>query len=323
MKEAVIDMKICIVGPGILSIPPKGWGAVEILIDDYRKSLEKLGHKVDIVNTKDMNLASLIVNSLKPDFVHIQYDEHIDLARKLDCKNIALTSHFGYLENKSKWHADYKKFFIKATISNVNMLCLSPGIAEVYKNSCMEEEKIHVVHNGVRTDLFNFNEEAKRPGDSLYLAKVDERKRQFHFMDIDNLWFAGRIADQRFSESHPRYLGEMSKQDLYSNLTDFSNLVLLSDGEAHPLVCMEALAAGLGLVISECAAANLDTSLPFIDVVKEEDVYNKEYVSEIISKNRLVSNEMRKEIREYSLNFDWEHVVKNIYIPTVESIVGE
>ena len=40
-------MKICIVGPGILPIPPSGWGAVEILIDDYRKNLEALGHEVE------------------------------------------------------------------------------------------------------------------------------------------------------------------------------------------------------------------------------------------------------------------------------------
>ena len=114
----------------------------------------------------------------------------------------------------------------------------------------------------------------------------------------------------------------MSKEYLYSNLTDFSNLVLLSDGEAHPLVCMEALAAGLGIVISECAAANLDLNMPFIDVISEKDVYNIEYVSKIIAKNREISNEMRKEIREYSLKFDWKNVVENIYVPTVKSIVG-
>ena len=315
-------MKICIIGPGILPIPPSGWGAVEILIDDYRKCLENLGHQVHIVNTKDMTLAAFIVNNLEPDFVHIQYDEHVDLAKQLNCKNIAMTSHFGYLENKSKWHNDYKKFFIKAAISGINMFCLSPGIADVYRDACVDESNIHVVHNGVRTDLFKFSEKCKRPNDSLYLAKIDERKRQSHFANIENLWFAGRIADQRFPNNHPRYVGELSKEQLYSKLTDFSNLVLLSDGEAHPLVCMEALAAGLGLVISECAAANLDTSLPFIDVVKEKDVYNIDYVNSIISKNRKISIEMRKEIREYSLKFDWNNVVENVYIPAIKSVIG-
>ena len=45
-------MKISIVGPGIMPIPPTGWGAVEILIWDQKLALEKLGYEVDIVNTK-------------------------------------------------------------------------------------------------------------------------------------------------------------------------------------------------------------------------------------------------------------------------------
>ena len=43
-------MKIVIVGPGIMPIPPTGWGAVEILIWDSKIALEKLGHQVLIVN---------------------------------------------------------------------------------------------------------------------------------------------------------------------------------------------------------------------------------------------------------------------------------
>ena len=45
-------MKVSIVGPGIMPIPPTGWGAVEILIWDQKLALEKLGHEVDIVNTQ-------------------------------------------------------------------------------------------------------------------------------------------------------------------------------------------------------------------------------------------------------------------------------
>ena len=44
-------MKIAIIGPGIMPIPPTGWGAVEILIWDQKVALEKLGHEVKIVNT--------------------------------------------------------------------------------------------------------------------------------------------------------------------------------------------------------------------------------------------------------------------------------
>ena len=38
-------MKISIIGPGIMPIPPTGWGAVEILIWDQKLALEELGHE--------------------------------------------------------------------------------------------------------------------------------------------------------------------------------------------------------------------------------------------------------------------------------------
>jgi glycosyltransferase involved in cell wall biosynthesis len=98
--------------------------------------------------------------------------------------------------------------------------------------------------------------------------------------------------------------------------------VLLSDGEAHPLVCLEGMAAGLGLVISEYATANLDTTLPFIDVVSEETIKNPEELQKIIKKNREISNTMRNEIRQYALsNFTWEKVIEKYYIPAISAII--
>ena len=50
-------MKISIVGPGIMPIPPTGWGAVEILIWDQKLALEKLGHQVtEWKQMSDINL---------------------------------------------------------------------------------------------------------------------------------------------------------------------------------------------------------------------------------------------------------------------------
>ena len=46
-------MKIALIGPGIMPIPPVGWGAVEILIWDYYNELKKLGNEVIIINTKN------------------------------------------------------------------------------------------------------------------------------------------------------------------------------------------------------------------------------------------------------------------------------
>ena len=41
-----LGMKIALVGPGIMQIPPDGWGAVEMLIWDYYQVIKDLGHRV-------------------------------------------------------------------------------------------------------------------------------------------------------------------------------------------------------------------------------------------------------------------------------------
>jgi glycosyltransferase involved in cell wall biosynthesis len=314
-------MKICIVGPGSMPIPPRGWGAVEILIDDYRKNLSSLGHEVHIVNTRDRNMLVWLVNSLNPDFVHVQYDEFADVIPHIDCKNVALTSHYGYLEQSHRWDPGYVDIFWNCVNSGANMFTLSPGIADVYRKAGVQESRIHVVPNGVRSDLFTFEENCFKPNESAYLAKVDPRKRQSFMQGIEGLKFIGNCVDPNFDTSSHDYLGEWTKDKIYKELTKFANLVLLSDGEAHPLVCMEALSAGLGLVISRCAAANLDTSLPFITVIEEDMISDKGHISSKIDENRKVSVRMRNEIREYGKTFDWSRIIENIYLPKVELVM--
>jgi hypothetical protein len=85
---------------------------------------------------------------------------------------------------------------------------------------------------------------------------------------------------------------------------------LLSDGEADPLVIKEALIAGLGLVISECASANLDLSLPFITVIPNDKRADIDHVKREIIRNRLASLKHREQIREYGLtNFAWNRIL--------------
>ena len=54
-----------------------------------------------------------------------------------------------------------------------------------------------------------------------------------------------------------------------------------------------------------------------------EKLDDVDYVSKILEKNRKVSISMRKEIRKYAVNnFDWSHVIDNIYVPAVEKIIN-
>lgn len=312
-------MKICIVGPGIMPIPPTGWGAVEILIWDYKETLEKLGHEVVIINTRDQRQIIDLCNQHNPDFVHVQYDEFFQVCNLMNCNNVAITSHFGYLDQENRYDHYYGRIIEGfVSMNKAKIFALSPSIAQKYRNRGFDENRLRVVPNGVRDDLFKYEDICEYPDRSIYLAKVEPRKRQFLYQNINSLYFAGNNIESRFNTQNTNYLGEWTKEQLYNNLTKYANLVLLSDGEAHPLVCLEAMSAGLGLVISEWATANLDLSLPFIDVIPESKIHDIEYVESVIKSNREKSVNMRSEIRDYVIsNFSWEKIVKDYYIPNI------
>lgn len=84
---------------------------------------------------------------------------------------------------------------------------------------------------------------------------------------------------------------------------------------------MEALAAGLGVVVCEWGKANLDTNKEFITVIPEDKINDIGFVEDAIIKNREYSVSHRSEIVEYSKQFDWKEVLKNYYIPSVEKVI--
>ena len=216
----------------------------------------------------------------------------------------------------------YVNIFNKFQDMKPNVFCLSEGIKNIYKVfSNFPEEKLFVTPNGVNVDAFNFKEEPEHPHRSMYLAKVDYRKRQHLFQNIPTLWFAGNIVDERYDTKN-NYLGEWSKEQLYKELTDYGNLVLLSDGEAHSLVIMEAFAAGLGVVISEYARANLDLDKKFITLIPEKKIKDIDYVEGQIIRNREYSIKHRDEIREYGKQFAWKKMLKEHYLPAVEKLIA-
>ena len=312
-------MKIVLIGPGIMPIPPTGWGAVEILVWDTKVALEKLGHEVLIINTKNGREIIDKINTFRPDFVHVHYDEFVPLVPFIQYPN-AITSHYGYLE-RPKMFGGYTNVANEFMRIKPNVFCLSEGIEKVY-NVMFNIPNTFITPNGVNVDEFNFVSDPEHPDRSIYLAKIDYRKRQHLFQSIDSLWYAGNIADDRFN-TKKNYLGEWSKDRLYNELTDYGNLVLLSDGEAHPLVCMEALVAGLGVVVCEWGKANLDTTKEFITVIPEDKIEDISYVEEQIIKNREYSIAHRDEIREYGEQFDWVKVIEKHYLPNVEKVITQ
>jgi hypothetical protein len=313
-------MKISIIGPA-LPIPPKGWGAVESLIWDMKLSLNKLGHEVQIINVGDPYQIINMINEFRPDFVHINYDDWVGLYPYIQYP-CAVTTHFAYIERPELMGGYRQRVFDQFAQIKPNVFGLSDGINDIYNTLAgIPNERLYLNPNGVMMDNFRFSEDPKFPERSIYLAKIDHRKRQFLFQDIDSLWYAGNIADDRFDQSK-NYLGEWHKEVLYDQLTDYGNLVLLSDGEAHPLVCMEAFSAGLGVVVSQWATANLDLDKNFITVIPDEKIDDKSYIEQKIIENREYSVQHRQEILDYAKEFEWCTILKRHYLPNIEKIVN-
>jgi hypothetical protein len=313
-------MRICILGPDS-HIPPIGWGAVESLIWDMNKTLSQMGHEVKIINIGDPVQIIKKINKFRPDFVHINYDDWISLYSYIQYP-CAITSHFAYIARPEFMGAYKQRVFDLFKSIRPKIFGLSEVINNTYNSLCeIPKENLYLNPNGVNFDAFQKTNHPEFPDSSVYLAKIDSRKRQYLFQSIESLFYAGNIADNRFNKSK-NYLGEWSKHYLHENLTNYGNLVLLSDGEAHPLVCLEAFAAGLGVVISEWAAANLDLSKEFITVIPEENMCDVDYVEQKIIENRNYSIKNREEILNYAKTFDWQVILETHYIPNITKVIN-
>jgi len=314
-------MKIAIVGPGLMEIPPKNWGAVESLIWDYYEYLKQKNVLVDIINHPNMNEVANHLNNTEYDFIHVQYDDHAGPLSHLLKKPFCTTMHYGYIKEHYPTYGGWKPIF-DGILKSPGIFSLSPEITKLVKSSGYSSF-IRTLRNGARTKDFAFKHEGTKS--AVCLGKIENRKQQSFLAsrckNKCNIDFVGPIVDSSFKENNTcKYGGVWSKPDLYQKMTDYKCLVLLSDGEAAPLVVPEALSAGLSIVVSKTAAANLDTSLPFIHVI---DNPKQENIEHIINETIENNSKYRKQIRQYALDvFDW-NVVCNDYIKYVKEFINE
>jgi len=146
---------------------------------------------------------------------------------------------------------------------------------------------------------------------SIYLGQITGNKRQHLYQRIAGIDFAGPHVDERFDSTLDNYLGEWTREHLYAHLSDYANLVILSEVEAAaPLVVLEAMLCGLGVVVSEAAAVNLDTTRPWLSVIPERKIADIDFVAAEIKRNREVALRHRHAIRQYAIdNFAWAKLV--------------
>lgn len=333
-------MKLALIGPGLLSIPPQGWGAVETVIANLEHNCRAIGCETLIINTRSKDEAFSQIEEFSPDVVWIHYDVYISwfTGNSLNLKfKIWTTAHFAYLSlypkrtkiilqliqpirylHPSLWRIFSLPFKLAGhkQYSMVNYLKLLVDARDIVR--LRSSLSIHLSHeidsvmkkivagestvlpNCAREDQIIYSRNAGN-GRALCLGKIEPRKRQKDLASIDCIDFVGPIVDPCFSKLHPNYLGVWSRRDVEEKLTQYSALVLLSDAEAHALVVIEALLSGLSVLLSVEAASHLNSNLPFVAILDHEEINDIPSVKSALISLLANSQKNRPLARAYAL----------------------
>jgi glycosyltransferase involved in cell wall biosynthesis len=241
-------------------------------------------------------------------------------------KRYCLTNHNGGLSGF--YHGNYtdKTVFFADSLRAPGNIVLSQEIKSLFLQYDYKGF-LRVLWNGVETQQFTFK--YKGNGKAVNVGKILTRKRQAVLAAMAkervNIDFIGpKGYDPEFIEgSLPfeenktcTYLGAWNRETLYESLTNYSCLVLYSNSEAAaPLVVLEALAAGLSIVVTKSCSANLEKK-PFIHIIPDNG--DESFVIATIQKAILENEKYRKEIKQYAFErFDYSVVVKE-YIQVIE-----
>jgi glycosyltransferase involved in cell wall biosynthesis len=318
-------MRILQVCGGYKPIPPPGWGAVENIVYQQHEVLTAAGHTAAFHNKRRFRwINALRARPWQYDVVHLHHDSGAivwaPLAHRFDFR-LAVTSHYSYAAFPERWG---KRFpvTVAAMQSVANLIHLSPNIERVFAERGYKGRSF-VLPNGIDTDEMRFSPSAPTKG-ALVLGRIEERKKQAFLSEMlrgkpITLDLIGPTTVEGFTgnRDNVHYLGPWTREQVRHDLTEYAAMVLLSDGEAHACVVIEALAAGLSLVVSPEASHNLDTSLSFIHVVDRDDA---DAVADAMAKAIAQNAQYRAAIREYAQEtFDWQ-IIGPRYLAILEAI---
>ena len=309
-------MKMAFVAGGYIPTPPAS-SSILNLIQSYKYHSEKNGHQVDIFNDSDVQQVVATINAGNYDFVHLHAGGFVDEFNQNLQQRFCFTSHAGHLFQLDQWDDVFKQEF-QGYLNVPGIISLSPASKKLFVDAGYSGY-ISTQINGVDTTKVNCQQQGN--GRAICLGWIQPRKQQrLLATTLDrkvSIDFVGTLDDPDFVEGETtKYLGVWSLADVYRRLTEYSCLVLISSGEIAPLVVLEAMAAGLCLVVSQSASANLAIQ-DFIKVLPDNILTNPtpahqqivcEAISELIEKNQ----SFRPEIVAYAQStFDFSHTIEN------------
>lgn len=299
---------ILVVGPGSISIPSLGWGAVETVISETLHIYIQEGYEIWLINSKhysDWN----DIKTKNFDVILSHSDYHaITLSKLWESTPKIIVSHYGLAAYPARWHKSYIKV-IKNYSTFTKIVCLSPRVLETF-SGMLTQEKLLLSPNGSSFDpVLHTNH------NSVYLCigKIEERKMQYElFLKFKQsgvkIHFIGPIADERVSklmetdkEAYESFLGAFSRDELKSSISFYKGLILFSKGEGDALVLYEAQLAGLPIFVTEEALGAQDAELNWVNIISENSSVNeieRKYQSSETDK-MIISTYAQK-------NYNWE-----------------
>lgn len=302
-------MKIVQVHTGIHPIPPNGWGAVEKIIWEYKCSLEKLGHKCDVLYLNDINPKNY-------DVVHVHL---ANLA--LECYNRKIPYYFSFHDHHAYIYGKdsivYKNNRLAAQHS------IKTFVPAKYLVDYFDLPNVEYLSHGVNTSMFTPSNNTFSEHRLLCVAnngfihdQSEDRKGFSYAIEAAKklnlpITIAGPFNNKNFFDNyHTEYdkltilynLTESELIDVYKNHTIFLHPSISEAG--HPnLTLLEAMSCGL----------------PIVGTFEENNILDGLYritrdVDDVINGiNHVIDNydEFRNKSLKTALEKDWNKIVEN------------
>lgn len=310
-------MKITQVTPGLITIPPNGWGAIEKVIWNYHLNCLEQGHESEIKYLNEVDSSSDIVHihvanlALEAHEMGIPYifslhDHHVveygrdsDLYKKnLEAIKNSIIS-FCHAEFLIDYFFDTDKLFYFSHGVDTNFFDCGKFDTTNHKLLCLANNGFAYDQSSDRKGFRYAIEAAKKLNLDITIAGPDNN-RNFFGVNIDLLSYDKlKIIYGNPSEEHIK--------DLYKNHTIFVHPSILEAG--HPnLTLLEAMSCGLPTVGTYAGSPKIGGL-----VKTERDVDSVVNGVKYVIKNWSSLHEETKKTRQ---EFDWSTITKrliNIY----------
>lgn len=252
------QIRVCQVNPGILPIPPNGWGAVEKIIWEYKQEIEKSGHICDIKYLNEIKKGDY-------DIVHVHMG---NLAIELANRDIP---YIFSLHDHHVVHFGKESGVYQHNLEAIKKSVISFTHAEYLVDYFDDTDKLFYISHGVNNEFFQPTEKYRKELKLLCIANngiggnsTHDRKGFRYAIEAARklnlpITVAGPENNMNFFEANPDLMeypkltilkdnpNEDAVRNLYQTHTIFLHPSNLEAG--HPnLTLLEAMSCGLPVV---------------------------------------------------------------------------